>query len=489
MRTTIPVEGRPAEAILKELEAMKVSDADWRGGRVFSLVYFGGDRHEELIERAHALYAPTNLLNPMAFPSLRRMEAEVVEMAAGLFNGPSSAVGVMTSGGTESIFLAVATYRDRARRERPWIRRPEILAPASAHPAFDKAGHYLGVRVRRAPLGSDFRADPARTAKLVGPRTIALVGSAPQYPHGLVDPISELAELAKREGLPLHVDACVGGFILPWLEKLGRPIAPWDFRVDGVSSVSADLHKYGYAAKGASVLVWRDMDLMRHQFFISTEWPGGVYASPTAAGTRPGGPVAAAWATLQSIGERGYLEGARAAIEAADKLREGIRATPGLRVVGDSTATIVTWAAAEGGPEVFVVADLLEKRGWTVDRQQRPPSVHLTITKNHVPTIDAYLEDLRAAVAEARAHPDLARSGTAPMYGMMAKVPMRGMVKTSVRKVMEAMYAPGARNADVAAAKGDSFVDRLVEKHGETISSALEAVERAKAKLGLGGPT
>ncbi|MBI4818408.1 MAG: aspartate aminotransferase family protein [Deltaproteobacteria bacterium] len=487
MRTTIPERGRSNEELLQALRELRSSDTNWREGRVFSLVYFGGDRHEELLESAHALFAPTNALNPIAFPSLRRMEAEVVEMAADLFHGPSSAVGTMTSGGTESIFLAVATYRDKARKERPWVLRPEIVAPSTVHPAFDKAGHYLGVSIRRVPVGVDFRADVSRMGRAVGPRTIAIVGSAPQYPHGLVDPIEALSTLARRKGLPLHVDACVGGFVLPWLERLGRNIDRWDFRVEGVSSISADLHKYGYAAKGASLLIWRDMDFMRHQFYVATEWPGGIYASATAAGTRPGGPIAAAWAGLRGFGEDGYLAAARQSLNAADRLRAGVRAIPGLRLIGDSVATIVTWGAAANGPDVFAVADALERRGWSVDRQQRPACVHLTVTRNHVEAADSYLADLRASVEEVRANPALARSGTAPMYGMMAKVPIRGLVKSSVKKVMEAMYAPGAKSADVNAAKGDGLIDRMIDRHGESIEQALDRVERLRKRLGFGG--
>jgi len=434
----IPAHGRTDDDILADLRAKSATDTKWRDGRVFSLVYHAGEEHERLLARAHALYASTNLLNPMAFTSLRQMEREIIEMTAGLFHGPASAVGTVTSGGTESILCAVAAYRDRARAKRPWIVWPELVVPTTIHPAFDKASHYFGVKLVKVPVGSDFRADVRAMAKAISWRTIGLCASAPQYAHGVVDPIGELGALAQAKRLPLHVDACVGGFVLPWLEQLGRPIPLWDFRVPGVTSISADLHKYAYAGKGASTLTWRSIDDMRYQIFVATDFPGGIYASPTMLGTRPGGPVAAAWATLQSFGVDGYLELARKAADAADRLRAGIGAIPGLAVLGKSDSTIVSYAALSA--DVYALADRLEARGWTVDRQQRPASIHLTVTANHAAVVDDYLTDLPAALAELRANPQLAKSGTAPMYGMAAKMPVRRLVAANVRKVIADLY-------------------------------------------------
>lgn len=437
MTTSIPARGRPADAILAELAARATADTDWRGGRVFSLVYHAGEQHEELLRRAHAQFASANLLNPMAFKSLKQLEGELVEMAGRLFHC-AGAVGTVTSGGTESILCAVAAYRDRARRERPWIRRPELVVPTTIHPAFDKAAHYFGVRLVKVPIGADLRADVRAMEKAIGRRTIGLVASAPQYPHGVVDPIAELGAIAQSHELPLHVDACVGGFLLPWLERLGRPVPRWDFRVPGVTSISADLHKFGYAAKGASVLLWRSIDAMRHQFFVATDFPGGIYASPTLIGTRPGGPIAAAWAALHALGEEGYTALAATAAGAADQLRAGIAKIPGLAVLGRGDATIVAYSAL--GLDIYAVADRLEARGWTVDRQHRPASIHLTVTANHASIVGDYLADLAAAVADVRRDPGLARSGTAPMYGMAAKVPLRSLVASRVRKVFADLY-------------------------------------------------
>ena len=445
--TSIPRTGRSADDILAELEQRKTGDTKWREGRVFSLVYHvpgsAGEAHEKLMQRAHALYASTNLLNPMAFGSLKQLESDIIEMTGRLFNC-AGAVGTVTSGGTESILCAVAAYRDRARRERPWILRPELVVPTTIHPAFDKAAHYFGVKLRKVPIGDDLRANVKAMAKTISRRTIGLCASAPQYPHGVVDPIGELGELAMKHGLPLHVDACVGGFVLPWIERLGRPVPRWDFRVPGVTSISADLHKFGYAAKGASVLIWRSIDAMRHQIFVATDFPGGIYASPTMIGTRPGGPIAAAWAALTSFGEEGYIELARQALDAADRLRHGIEAIAGLAVLGKGDATIVSYAAV--GMNAYAIADRMEARGWTVDRQHKPASIHLTVTANHGPIVDDYLADLRAAVDEVRRDPALAKSGSAPMYGMAAKMPIRGFVAARVRKVMAEMYSrSGAR--------------------------------------------
>jgi sphinganine-1-phosphate aldolase len=478
MSARIPEVGRDADDILLEMGALRAGDADWRGGRVFSLVYHAGEAHEALLQRAHALYSSANLLNPMAFKSLKRMESEVVGHAARLMRGPETTVGAMTSGGTESILLAMYTYREWARSTRGLSGIPEVIVPVTAHPAFDKAAHYFGMKLRKVDVRADLTADPRAMERLINRHTVALVGSAPQYPHGVIDPILELAELASHRELGMHVDACVGGFVLPWIERLGRRLPVWDFRAPGVTSMSADLHKYGYAAKGASVLLWRSMDYMRHQFFVATDWPGGIYASPSIPGTRPGGPVAAAWAGFQGFGEQGYLDLTKKALEAADALRAGIAKIPELVVLGASNVTIVTWGGASPSLSVYAVADRLEARGWTVDRQQRPPSVHLTVTANHLPIVAEYLADLRAAVDEVKRDPSLGKSGKAPMYGMMAKAPMRGFVAGSVRKVMEAMYAPGAVVPDLeAGAGGDGLLDRLLARHGGKVEQVLDGVE------------
>ncbi len=483
MRAQIPVHGVGKDQLLDTMRGYREGDADWKRGRTWSLVYYAGDQHHELLREAHALYFAENALNPMAFKSLKRMEAEVVQMSAGLLNAPEQAVGTMTSGGTESILMAVKAARDRARQKKPWLGAPEIVAPRSIHVAFEKAAHYFGLKIRYAELGPEMRADVSAMKKLISRNTVLIAASAPQYPHGVVDPIPEIAALAKKRRIPMHVDACVGGFLLPWVERLGRPLPAFDFRVPGVTSMSADLHKYGFAAKGAIVLVYRDMSYLRHQFFIATEFPGGVYASPSMPGTRPGGPIAAAWAALRAMGEDGYLDHTRRALEATDKLAAGIADVPELCLVAPPDATLVAWATRDPRLDQYTVADQIDDMGWSTDRQHKPPSIHCTVTSNHLDVIDDYLADVRRAVAHVASHPEESSRGNAAMYGMMAKIPFRGMVRQGVQKVMEQMYGPDA-TSDLEAATADSgLIGRVMNKYGPTLNTWLDRLQRPK-----GGP-
>ena len=482
----LPREGRPHAEILADLQALRRDDVDWRGGRVFSLVYHASDEHKAFLQAAHNAFFAENALNPLAFQSLKRMEKDVVRVAAALFHGGLQACGTMTSGGTESLLMAVKSSRDLARRRRPWVRRPNIVMPVSAHVGFDKGAHYFGLRLKKAPLRPDMRVDVRALERLIDRNTVLVVGSAPQYPHGVVDPIEEIAAIAKKRGIPCHVDACVGGFSLPFLERLGRPVPPWDFRVPGVTSISADLHKYGYTAKGASCIVYANIAYLRYQFFIATDFPGGVYVSPSMPGTRPGGTIAAAWAGLQAMGEAGYLEVTRKAAAAADRLRDGIENIPGLVLLGGrSPTTIVCWASNDKAVDVYAVADVLGEKGWLVDRQHRPPSVHLTVTANHVPVVDDYLRDLGDAVAFVRAHPERKASGDAAMYGLMAKIPIRGAVRLAVEKVLEQMYGPDdedGADGGKATVAGDGPLGRMIEKYGAKALEALEGFEQLKAR-------
>lgn len=481
----IPEVGHDAEAILTEMRAIAEGDARWRDGRVFCLVYSAGETHERLIKDAHHLFFSENGLNPMAFGSLRRMEGDVVRMAADLMHGSKDAVGTLSSGGTESILLAVKTYRDRARRLKPWIRRPEMIIPRSAHVAFQKGAKLFGLKVRIAPLREDFRVDVKAVQKLINRNTVMIVGSAPQYVQGVIDPIVELGAIAQQKKIPLHVDACVGGFLLPWLERLGEKIPVWDFRVPGVTSISADLHKYGYAAKGASVILYRSMEYLKDQFYVATDWPGGIYASPSLPGTRPGGPIAAAWATLMGLGEAGYLRLAKRTLSATRTLHDGIAQIPGVRVVGQPDATILSFASDASDVDIYAVADQLEDRGWRFDRQQMPPSLHLTVMSAHDETAPEFLADLREVVEYVRAHPELKSRGNAAMYGMMAKIPSRALVGMSVRKVMEGMYSASGDMPDLSG-EGEDGVMGLVHRYGDKIMSALDELESVKARVQKG---
>ena len=394
---TFPATGRPVDDLVAEIRAGRGDDADWRAGRTFSLVYNAADPELERLHEAVAHeYLHENYLNPFAFPSLLRMEREVVAMGADLLHGNPRA-GKLTSGGTESLFLAVQVARDHARAERG-IAEPTIVLPETAHPAFAKACHYLDVTEVRVPVGPDGRADLAATAAAVDDRTALVVGSAPCYPFGVVDPIPELATLAAERGALCHVDACLGGWLLPFLERLGEPVPPWDMRVEGVTSLSADVHKYGWSFKGASLLLHRDEDLLKRQYFLFDGWPGGLYGSATTAGTRPAAPIAAAWATVRHLGMEGYLRLADQVRAASAALRAGIEAIDGLHVTGDPVPGVMEIAADPGsGIDIGAVGDVMDDRGWHLDRQQG--GLHAIVSPSHLGAADAFLADLADAVA------------------------------------------------------------------------------------------
>ncbi len=480
-RMSIPANARAPEGLIADMKAMKTGDAAWREGRTWSMVYYGGDAHHDAVMRGSNLFFDDNALNPMAFKSLKKMESQVVQMTASMLNGPESCAGVMTSGGTESILMAVKAARDRARSKKPWIRRPEIVAPETLHVAFDKACHYFGLRARYTAVDQNGQAVVADLEKAIGRNTVLVGASAPQYVTGTVDPIPEIGAIAQRKGIPFHVDACFGGFILPWLERVGVDLPTFDFRVPGVTSMSADVHKYGFAPKGSSVVLYRDMSYLRHQFYVCTDWPGGIYISPSMQGTRSGASIAAAWAALMAMGQDGYVERAREAMQIADRLRAGISSITGLSVRGLPHSTIVTYGSDDEAVSLYAVADQLEASGWSVDRQQNPPTIHMTVNTTNGPIVDEYLGDLRAAVETVRANPALAKEGGAAIYGLMSKVPVKGLVKQSVLKVMEQMYAPGAEDVDLeSAAEDDSWTGRLLERYGDQV---LDVVDRVRRRL------
>jgi glutamate/tyrosine decarboxylase-like PLP-dependent enzyme len=390
--------GRPAKEILDELDSLQARDVDWRGGRVFSLVYHAGDDVHDLAEQASGKFLSANGLNPAAFPSLGRMQRDVVAAVADLLHGGDDAAGFMTSGGTESILMAVKAARERGRER--GITTPEMVLPTTAHAAFEKGAAYFGVRSVRVPVRDDFRADVGAMAAALRPATVLLVASAPGYPQGVIDPVADLGVLASERDINLHVDACMGGITLPMLERLGYAIAPFDFRVPGVTSMSVDLHKYGYAAKGASVLVHRNRELGQHQIFVTDNWLGGLYGSSGVLGTKSGGPIAAAWAVMQYLGEDGYLRLTRVAKEAAEQLIAALRKSDGVAVLGEPDATLVAFAFRDA--DAFAVGDALGRRGWYVDQQKPPPSLHCTVTAQHAPLIEKFVAALRDSIDEVR---------------------------------------------------------------------------------------
>ena len=390
--------GRAVDDVLDELSARRTDDVAWAAGRTFSLVYDGGPSVHDVAAGATALYLHENALNTAAFPSLGAIQSDVVRWTADLLHGPPGAAGFLTSGGTESIQCAVLAARERGRIERG-VTEPEIVLAESAHAAFHKSAHLFGMRTITTPVREDWTADVDAMAAAVGPNTVLVVGSAPTYPQGVVDPIPDIAALAASVGANCHVDACMGGFVLPFAERLGRPVPAWDFRVDGVHSISADVHKLGYAPKGVSVIVHRTKDLRRYQTFVFDAWLGGFYASPNLQGTRSGAPMAAAWAVMRHLGIDGYVALTERALDAADRLRAGIAAIDGVRVLGEGTFHCVAMAAATPGVDVFAVGDALLAKGWYLDRQAPPDSLHATVSQHNAATMDEYLADLATAVA------------------------------------------------------------------------------------------
>lgn len=437
-KPTLPRQGMSPEAVLEKLQARRGDDVDWKGGRTFSLVYYAGEQVMQLLHDAYAMFMAENGLSPMAFPSLRDMENEVVAMTASMLHGGDAAAGSMTSGGTESIFMAMKTARQWARKHKPEIAKPKILAPITAHPAFVKSAHYLDMQIEFTPLRDDWRADPEAMKAAIDDDTVILVGSAICYPYGVVDPIEEIAALADERGILMHVDGCLGGFMLPFVNKLGYDVPVWDFRAKGVTSISADVHKYGYAAKGASTVTYRDAELRKLQFYAYPDWPGGIYVTPTMAGARPGGAVAAAWAVMHHLGEEGYVELAKAAMDATNTIRNGVDSIDGLRVMGKPQMTVFAFDSDE--IDVFTLGSKMDARGWHLDRNQFPPALHMMVTPAHADVADELLSDLRAAMDEARDAPVGSAEGMAAIYGAAAAMPDRGAVADFAIAFMDDLY-------------------------------------------------
>lgn len=403
----IPEHGRDAVELLAEIDARHAEDIDWRGGRAFSLVYNVGDHeHEHLIEQVGLRYLHDNALNPFKYPSVLQMELDVIAMACQLL-GTEPNAGSMSSGGTESIFLAVQVARDHARATRD-IAEPQLLTPTTAHPAFAKAAKYLDIEHILVPVGSDGRADVAAMEAAITPRTGLVVGSAPCYPFGVIDPIADLAAIAQERDILFHTDACLGGWILPWWERLGEEVPPWDFRVPGVTSISADIHKYGYTFKGASTVLYRSRELLQHQFFWYDDWPGGLYASGTSAGTRSAAPIAGAWAAINHLGEDGYLRLTEIVRDTTRKVQQAIAGIDGLRISHDPDLSL--FEIAGDGIDIGGVGDAMDDRGWNLDRQQG--GLHLMLSPYHAEVADQFLADL----ADAAAHHEASR-GVDATYG------------------------------------------------------------------------
>ncbi len=396
----LPERGREHDDVIAALGAMREGDARWQDGRTFGLVYDAGAEVQRVAEAAALMYLHENALNPGAFPSLGRIQRGVCSAMADLLSEPDAA-GFMTSGGTESIMMAVKAARERGRRR--GVDRGHIVVAESAHVAHHKAAYDLGLDVTTVTVAPDWRADVDAMASAVHDRTVLVVGSAPQYPQGVIDPIPELAAIAAAAGATMHVDACMGGFVLPFMERLGEPVPPWDFRVRGVTSISLDVHKLGYAPKGASIILHRTKELRQDQVFEFDGWLGGYYASPNMQGTRSGAPMAAAWAVMQRLGIDGYCQLTAVTLEAARRIRAGIDAIDGIEIVGIPDAHLHAITACPGSDlDIFAVGDAMSARGWVHDRQSRPDSLHATVSAGNAPVVDEYLADLATCVGASR---------------------------------------------------------------------------------------
>jgi glutamate/tyrosine decarboxylase-like PLP-dependent enzyme len=413
----IPAQGRPWAELKAELEAAKQGDYSWRQGRMALYFYWLNEELERVQKEAYTTFWSENGLGMRAFPSLKRLEDEVIVMGLNLLHAPPGAGATFTSGGSESIFLALRAASERARRERG-ITEPNIVIPQTAHLTFNRAADFQRIAVRRIPTGPGYLPDVAGMAAAIDANTVALVGSAPNYPFGLVEPIGEIAALAQSRGIWMHVDACVGGFLLPWAKRLGEKMPDWDFTVPGVTSISADLHKYGMAAKGASLMMVRDAAWREFHKFESRAWERGLYAGYSTTGTRPGGAIAAAWAVMNYLGEAGYLDCAKKILRARDVMVDGISKIPGLEVLRPYGMCIFVWRATDPAIEHNALAAALDRRGWLVSRQQEPDGFHLALNPVHDEVAEEYVADVGAAVREVRgqANEDLRQVAVGQTY-------------------------------------------------------------------------
>ncbi|KAJ9665582.1 Dihydrosphingosine phosphate lyase [Coniosporium apollinis] len=449
----LPAEGWSDERVREELVKLgEMEHTRWEDGRVSGAVYHGGKELGELQKEAFGRFGVSNPIHPDVFPGVRKMEAEVVAMVLSLFNAPEGAAGVTTSGGTESILMAVLSARQKAYHERG-VTEPEMILPDTAHTAFRKAGEYFKIKVHLAACPAPtYRVHIPSVSRLINPNTILLVGSAPNFPHGIIDDISALSRLAVRNTLPLHVDCCLGSFLVPLLAKAGFPAEPADFRLRGVTSISCDTHKYGFAPKGNSTVLYRTQQLRSYQYFVSADWPGGVYASPGMAGSRPGALIAGCWASMMAQGEAGYVDACHRIVGAAKRIEAAVREEPGLcvdlEVVGKPAVSVVAFTSHT--LDIYDVADGMSARGWHLNALQNPPAMHVAVTLPIVGAVDELLRDLEACVEEVRERERrrlaegkgkvVKKGDAAALYGVAGALPHKGVVVELAKGFLDTLY-------------------------------------------------
>uniref|UniRef100_A0A667Y9N7 sphinganine-1-phosphate aldolase n=1 Tax=Myripristis murdjan TaxID=586833 RepID=A0A667Y9N7_9TELE len=434
----LPSHGLSQSQVLDRIrEYETLSEVQWEKGRVSGAVYWGDETLTKLLVKVYGDFAWSNPLHPDIFPGVRKMEAEVVRMTCTLFHGGPNSCGTVTSGGTESILMACKAYRDMAYER--GVKHPEILAPVSVHAAFDKAAHYFGMRLVHIPLDKKtMKVDVKAMKRAINKNTAMLVCSAPQFPHGIMDPIEEVGKLAVRYGLPLHVDACLGGFLIVFMAKAGYQLAPFDFRVKGVTSISADTHKYGYAPKGSSVILYSDKKYRHYQYFVAPDWQGGIYASPSVAGSRPGGIIAACWATMMHMGENGYVEMTKKIISTLTSTFVTIN---GVFVFGDPEVSVV--AIGSDVFDIFRLSNALTSKGWNLNTLQYPSSIHICCTVLHTQpgVADQFIRDVREQVAIIMKNPKEKTTGMGAIYGMAQSIPDRSMVTEISCGFLDCLYS------------------------------------------------
>ncbi len=447
--TSIPDKGRTQSEVMEVLSAMaEEENAKWQSGQVSGTFYHAGEKHRKFLNNAFSCFSHVNTIQFDLCPSMFKMESDIIAMTADMLHGsavkehnPGDGVcGTMTSGGSESILMAMLAYRDFARDEKD-IDAPEIIMPHTAHPAFDKAGRYFGIKMVHVPVSEpDFRVDPSRVESFINKNTIAIVGSAGNYPYGLIDPLEELSDIALKHGLGMHVDGCLGGFILPWIEKLGYDIPHFDFRLPGVTSMSADTHKFGFALKGTSVILYRNNKLRRYQYFDVPDWPGGLYASPTAAGSRSGGLTAATWAAMLNMGQEGYLKSARAIMDVADVMKQGVKDIPELDLIGDPSF-IISFMSKD--VDVYHVNDFMKTRNWRFNCLQLPPGMHFCVTmpQTIIPGVaEKWVSDLKDGVEYAQSMEGETAETTA-LYGIAGSIEGNQQVTELMYGFLDHLYS------------------------------------------------
>ncbi|XP_031625160.1 sphingosine-1-phosphate lyase [Contarinia nasturtii] len=444
--STLPLLGLSNEELLEEVDKyLSLGEYKWKEGRVSGAVYNFNEQLCELMSIVYQKTAYTNPLHADIFPGINKMEAEVVRMCATMFNGDENTVGTMTTGGTESLIMACKAYRDYA-REVKGIYKANIVMPRTAHAGFDKAAQYFNIHINYADIDPiTTKVNMKQMAAKINKNTIMLIGSAPNFPYGTMDDIQAIAALGLKYKIPVHVDACLGGFLIPFMKRAGYPLPPFDFRVKGVTSISADPHKYGFTPKGCSIILYSDKKYRHHQYTMTTDWPGGVYGSPTVNGSRAGGSIAACWATMLHFGIDGYVEATKRVIDTTRYIERHLRQIKGIFIFGTPATSVIALGSREF--DIFRLTDAMCSFGWNLNTLQFPSGIHICVTMLHTMDgmADKFIKDIKAAVGEIMKNPGKPVEGKMALYGQAQTLSDRSLVADITRCFIDSMYyTPGA---------------------------------------------